>query len=100
MYDAMAYLWMIPVIPIIAGFVTFIIGPSLLRSQAHLPCIIAGLISFVLSLIVLNDVVKAVESNDISNPSSVSYNNPVFCSINTIFPDGPITTKSISPNIA
>ena len=72
MYDAMAYLWMIPVIPIIAGFVTFIIGPSLLRSQAHLPCIIAGLISFVLSLIVLNDVVKAVESNDISNPSSVS----------------------------
>ncbi|NBR05654.1 MAG: NADH-quinone oxidoreductase subunit L [Planctomycetes bacterium] len=72
MYDAMAYLWMIPVIPIIAGFITFIFGPRFLRSQAHLPCIIAGLISFVLSLVVLNDVVKAIKSSDISNPSSVA----------------------------
>lgn len=72
MYDAMAYLWMIPVIPIVAGFITFIIGPGLLRSQAHLPCIIAGLISFVLSTMVLNDVVKAIQTSDISNPSSVA----------------------------
>lgn len=72
MYDAMAYLWMIPLIPIIAGLITFIIGPSLLRSQSHLPCILAGLISFVMSFMVLNDVVKATKTYDLSNPSSVA----------------------------
>ncbi|MBY0325780.1 MAG: NADH-quinone oxidoreductase subunit L [Gemmataceae bacterium] len=72
MYDAMAYLWMIPVFPIVAGFITFIIGPKVLRSQAHLPCIIAGFISFILSLMVLNDVVKAIQTSDKANPSSVA----------------------------
>ncbi|MFM7099144.1 MAG: NADH-quinone oxidoreductase subunit L [Gemmataceae bacterium] len=72
MYEAMGYLWMIPVIPFVAGIITFIFGPGLLRSQSHLPCIIGGLVSFALSLSALLDVNKAAQSKDLSNPASVS----------------------------
>lgn len=50
MSDLGGYLWLIPALPLVASIVTAFLGPRLLRDQSHLPCIIASIGSFVLSV--------------------------------------------------
>ena len=54
--DPRNYLWLIPVLPLLAGVVTALAGPRWLRNQSHWPCIIAAGCSCVLSFFVLNAV--------------------------------------------
>jgi len=74
MYEVMSFLWMIPLMPLVGGLITFLIGPKVLRSQAHLPCILAGVASFAISIVALLEVSKAAfaANPELSNPASVS----------------------------
>jgi NADH-quinone oxidoreductase subunit L len=51
--DPRNYLWLIPVLPLLAGVVTALAGPRWLRQQSHWPCILAAGCSCVLSFFVL-----------------------------------------------
>jgi NADH-quinone oxidoreductase subunit L len=61
MSDPSAYLWLIPVLPLIASVLTAFLGPRLLRQQSHWPCILAAIASCVLSFFVLAAVGQAGE---------------------------------------
>ena len=49
MSDVYSYLWLIPVLPLLAAVVTALFGPRFLKNQAHWPCVLAVAASAVLS---------------------------------------------------
>jgi NADH-quinone oxidoreductase subunit L len=53
MSDVRSYLWLVPVLPLIAAAFIAALGPRVLRKHSHLPCIAAIAASCVLSLMVL-----------------------------------------------
>ena len=53
------YLWLIPGLPLIASAVIAFLGPRLLRSRSHWPCVLGIAGSFVVSLLVLFEVYSA-----------------------------------------
>jgi proton-translocating NADH-quinone oxidoreductase chain L len=65
MSDTAAYLWLIPVLPLLAAAVTAALGPGLLRKQSHWPCILAVVASCVLSFLVLRDVLGLGEGGPV-----------------------------------
>jgi NADH-quinone oxidoreductase subunit L len=56
MYDLSSFLWLIPVLPLLAAALTAFFGPKVLRNQSHWPCILALAGSCVLSFLVLSTV--------------------------------------------
>lgn len=66
------FLWLIPILPIVVGLVTFLVGPTILRKYAHIPCILGGIIAFAISCMVFKEVVKASGSGEGSNPPTIS----------------------------
>ncbi|MGF1580455.1 MAG: NADH-quinone oxidoreductase subunit L [Gemmataceae bacterium] len=68
MFDDVAnYLWLIPVLPLIASALTTLLGPTLLRGQSHILCILAAISSCVLSFMVLFSIQGA------EAPETASY---------------------------
>src|SRR5262249_21691122 len=53
MFDPTPYLWLIPTLPLAAAALIAFLGPRLLREQSHLPCLLAVIVSCVLSVLVL-----------------------------------------------
>src|SRR5262245_59451976 len=47
------YLWLIPILPLLAAAITAILGPRFLRDKSHWPCVLAVGASTVLSFFVL-----------------------------------------------
>jgi NADH-quinone oxidoreductase subunit L len=56
MFSPGLYLWLIPLLPLVASAVTAALGPTMLRQRSHWPCILAAGASCVLSLLLLNAV--------------------------------------------
>src|SRR5579864_9840245 len=54
--DPRTYLWLIPVLPLLASVATALAGPRWLRQHSHWPCIIAAGLSCLLSFFVLGAV--------------------------------------------
>ncbi|HMF19231.1 MAG TPA: NADH-quinone oxidoreductase subunit L, partial [Gemmataceae bacterium] len=59
--DPRNYLWLIPVLPLLASVVTALAGPRWLKQQSHWPCIIAAVCSCFLSFLVLRAVNSGFE---------------------------------------
>jgi NADH-quinone oxidoreductase subunit L len=51
--DTISFLWLIPALPLASAVLTGFLGPTILRSRSHWPCIIATIASWVLSMTVL-----------------------------------------------
>src|SRR5215471_11103321 len=60
MSDVYSYLWLIPVLPLLAAAITALIGPRFLKQQAHWPCVLAVATSAILSF----NVFFAVQENN------------------------------------
>jgi NADH-quinone oxidoreductase subunit L len=60
MYDVRSYLWLIPILPLAAAVLTAFLGPRLLRQYSHWPCVLAGIGSCILSVLVFLAVRGAV----------------------------------------
>lgn len=56
MCDVYCYLWLIPVLPLLAAVFTAFFGPKYLKHNSHWPCVIAGGISCVLAFFVFLSV--------------------------------------------
>ena len=56
MFDLRIALVLIPACPLLAAIITAVLGPKVLREKSHLPVIIALLISFVCSLVVVAEI--------------------------------------------
>jgi len=52
-------LWLIPLAPLVAAVLIALLGPKFLREQSHLPCVLALLVSFASSLMLLCHFVPA-----------------------------------------
>src|SRR4051794_3119843 len=50
MSDVKSYLWLIPVLPLLASAVTAFLGPRVLRQNSHWPCVVLIPLSCVLSV--------------------------------------------------
>jgi NADH-quinone oxidoreductase subunit L len=61
MSDVSSYLWLIPVLPLAASALLFLLGPRLIRQHSHWPCILGIAGACVLSIVVLSSVVRAPE---------------------------------------
>lgn len=66
------FLWLIPVLPIVVGLVTYLVGPTILKKYAHIPCILGGITAFVISCMVFREVVVASGAGEGSNPPTIS----------------------------
>src|SRR5690349_19155697 len=53
MSDPGPYLWLIPLLPLVASILTAFLGPRWLRQHSHWPCIVASLGSCLISFLVL-----------------------------------------------
>src|SRR5437868_15312920 len=53
MTSILPYVWLIPALPLTSAIVTAFLGPTVLRERSHWPCILATVMSCVLSLMVL-----------------------------------------------
>jgi NADH-quinone oxidoreductase subunit L len=73
MYDLSSFLWLIPVLPLLAAALIGLIGPKLLRGQSHWPCLAALAVSCVLSFLVLGTVLGMINKGDSDTPSQVLY---------------------------
>src|SRR6516162_8959082 len=62
--DPRNYLWLIPVLPLLASVVTALAGPRWLRQHSHWPCIIAAAISCLLSFLVFQAVGNTGETSE------------------------------------
>jgi NADH-quinone oxidoreductase subunit L len=60
--DPRPYLWLIPVLPLLASVVTALAGPHWLRNHSHWPCVIAAACSCLLSFAVLVAVYNGFEN--------------------------------------
>jgi NADH-quinone oxidoreductase subunit L len=58
----MAYLWLIPALPLAASILTGLLGPRVLRGRSHWPCILALLGSCALSVLTLAAVAELREA--------------------------------------
>jgi NADH-quinone oxidoreductase subunit L len=58
MFDARSYLFLIPLLPLLASVVTAFLGPTVLRSRSHWPCILGAAASCALSFWVLAAVYR------------------------------------------
>jgi NADH-quinone oxidoreductase subunit L len=58
------YLWLIPVLPLLAAAFTAFLGPGLLRKHRHWPCILALVGSCLLSILVLVAVRQGIAAAD------------------------------------
>src|SRR5438105_4704197 len=56
MFDLSPFLWLIPVLPLVAAALIAFLGPKGLRAHSHWPCLVAVAISCVLSFLVLSTV--------------------------------------------
>ncbi len=74
MSDVSPYLWLIPILPLAAAVLTAFFGPQLLRRHSHWPCILAGTVSCILSLLVLFAVIQAPHEE----PFQISVYYPLF----------------------
>jgi proton-translocating NADH-quinone oxidoreductase chain L len=62
MSDPTGYLWLIPLLPLLASAITALLGPRFLRQSSHIPCIVAVAGSCVLSVMVLLSVYQSGQS--------------------------------------
>jgi NADH-quinone oxidoreductase subunit L len=72
MSDLVAFLWLIPGLPLFAAVLIAFLGPRLLRGQSHWPCLVANAGSCVLSFLVLAAVLGWIRSGG-ETPYDVLY---------------------------
>ena len=53
MFDPRPFLFLIPLLPLLASVITAFLGPNTLRGKSHWPCILAAVASCILSIAVL-----------------------------------------------
>ena len=59
MFNAIDYLWLIPVLPLLASVLIAFLGPRLLREHSHWPCVLGSVGACVLSFLVFFAVRQA-----------------------------------------
>jgi NADH-quinone oxidoreductase subunit L len=69
------FLWLIPVLPLLASGFIGLFGPKVLRGQSHWPCVLAIAISCVLSFLVLNKVQGWISEGQSDTPYEALYRN-------------------------
>src|SRR5215471_18678013 len=84
MFDLAPFLWLIPVLPLLAAALIAFFGPKLLRNQSHWPCILALAVSCVLSFLVLSTVLGWIGTGTREPPEDVLYRTVSWFTVDNV----------------
>jgi NADH-quinone oxidoreductase subunit L len=84
MFELAPFLWLIPVLPLLAAGLIAFFGPKLLRNQSHWPCILALGVSCVLSFLVLSTVLGWIDSGAREPPEDVLYRTVSWFTVDNV----------------